>query len=145
MNTTYSYHRSLAHLHVGTETPHAYFIPAESSEASALPRSYSRFFISLLGEWDFRYYDSVENVPDLSSEEVEFYEKLDVPKNWQMERDRGYDIPQYTNVKYPYPIDPPNVPTENPAGLYRRFVTIEKETLKKKDVMLTFEGVDSCF
>ncbi len=139
------YHKSLEKLHVGTEAPHAYFIPYDSVESSALPRNYSRFFTSLIGTWDFKYYPSVEEVPDLCTHEVEFSETLEVPKNWQMELDRAYDVPQYTNVRYPYPIDPPNVPAENPAGLYRRYFEVNASELNGKDLMLNFEGVDSCF
>ncbi len=139
------YHKSLEHFHIGTEKPHAYFIPYESKEASQLSRQESGFFTSLVGKWDFKYYKTVDNVPDLTCESAEFSEKLDVPKNWQMELNRGYDVPHYTNVRYPYPIDPPHVPSENPAGLYRRFFEIDRRSLEKKDLMLTFEGVDSCF
>ena len=145
MQTTYTLHKSLKTLHLGTEAPHAYFIPAENVSTARMPRSYSGYFTSLVGEWDFRFYSSVEEVPDLAVCDVEFAQRLAVPKNWQMELDRGYDIPQYTNVRYPYPVDPPNVPTDNPAGLYRRFITVDAATLNNKDVMLTFEGVDSCF
>ncbi len=139
------YHKSLEHFHVGTEMPHAYFIPYESEETTSLPREKSKYFASLIGDWDFKYYKSVLEVPDLTGEEVIFSEKLAVPKNWQMELGRGYDVPHYTNVRYPFPIDPPHVPTENPAGLYRRSININASDLKTKDVMLTFEGVDSCF
>ena len=139
------YHKSLEHLHVGCEAPHAYFIPAEDAETSALPRFESKYFTSLLGEWDFRYYDSVRKVPDLESEAIEFTEKLYVPMNWQYEIDRGYDVPQYTNVRYPIPVDPPRVPEENPAGVYSRSIEVNGAVLEKKDLLLCFEGVDSCF
>ncbi len=139
------YHKTLEELHVGTEPAHAYFIPYESRTAAELPRESSKFFTPLIGEWDFKYYRSVTDIPDLTSESADFSEKITVPKNWQMELGRGYDVPHYTNDRYPYPIDPPNVPTENPAGLYRRFFTVKKSELSAKDAMLIFEGVDSCF
>ena len=139
------YHKDLCSLHVGCEAPHAYFIPFESAEDAALPRYESAYFIPLIGEWDFKFYPSVRLVPDLEKEAVEFTERLYVPMNWQYEIGRGYDVPQYTNVRYPFPADPPHIPEDNPAGVYSRDFSIDGDTLKKKDVMLTFEGVDSCF
>ena len=139
------YHKTLTEFHVGTEAPHAYFIPYGKDDDINSPREKSCYFTSLVGEWDFKYYRSVNTVPDLTAEEIEFTEKIPVPGNWQMQLDRGYDVPQYTNVRYPYPIDPPHVPDENPAGLYRRSIEISGEQIKNKDLMLTFEGVDSCF
>ena len=59
--------------------------------------------------------------------------------------DRGYDVPNYTNVNYPYPVDPPHVPDENPCALYTRTFTLDEAILRLKDIILTFEGVDSCF
>ena len=49
--------------------------------------------------------------------------------NWQVMTDRGYDVPNYTNVNYPFPVDPPHVPDSNPCGLYRRFFTVTEEML----------------
>ena len=59
--------------------------------------------------------------------------------------DRGYDTPNYTNVNYPFPVDPPHVPDANPSALYRREVYISAEKLEGREVYLNFEGVDSCF
>ena len=112
------YHKSLECLHLGTEKPHAYFIPYHTSEATALPREESKFFKSLSGEWDFKFYESVNELPDLRVATVDFTEKLTVPMNWQYEIGRGYDVPQYTNWRYPIPFDPPHVPEKNPAGVY---------------------------
>lgn len=39
----------------------------------------------------------------------------------------GFDRPIYTNVVYPFPLDPPNVPAENPTGCYRTYFHIPKE------------------
>ena len=139
-----SYHNLLDTLHIGTEKPHAYFIPYQSGEAARnLPREYSTSFKSLCGEWDFRFYKSVEDAEgDIGT--VTFSDRKTVPMNWQYDIEKGYDVPHYTNVRYPFPIDPPNVPKDNPAGLYSRDFTVNFDELKK-DVMLIFEGVDSCF
>ena len=139
------YHKTLGYLHVGTEEPHAYFIPFKKEDDIFSERENSSYFTSLIGEWDFKYYPSVALVPDLTSEEVNFKETISVPKNWQMELDRGYDVPSYNNVRYPYPVDPPHTPDDNPAGLYRRYLSISEDDIKEKDLMITFEVVDSCF
>lgn len=47
-----------------------------------------------------------------------------VPSNWQM---HGFDRPIYTNFTYPFPFDPPFVPTENPTGCYRTYFQIPEE------------------
>ncbi|MBE6561883.1 MAG: DUF4981 domain-containing protein [Ruminococcaceae bacterium] len=134
-------------LHVGCEEPRAYFIPFESEAAAASDnRADSRYFKSLCGEWSFRWYSSVSEVCDFTdaSFSTDGMEKLTVPMSWQVALDRGYDVPNYTNINYPYPVDPPYVPNENPCGLYVRDFTLPAWTTGKK-IYLNFEGVDSCF
>jgi len=131
-------------LHINCEKPHAYFIPYDTYEkASKAIRGTSRFYTSLCGFWNFKYYASVNDI------EEEFYradfdasawDKLPVPSNWQM---HGYDKPNYTNLAYPFTFDPPHVPNNNPAGLYIRDFYCEKKP--GKSLRLFFEGVDSCF
>ena len=140
-----NYHKSLEHLHVGCEKPRAYFIPHKSRESSECgAREYSEYFKSLTGTWDFNFYESATDVP-CPSADVEFFEKLAVPMNWQHAIGRSYDKIQYTNSDYPFPLDPPHVPVKNPAGLYSRSFELSEEELSGKDIMLNFEGVDSCF
>ena len=138
------YHKDLGSLHIGCEDPHAYFIPHTNSETLTMQREHSDRFMSLVGAWDFKFYSSVTDIGDSLISEVVFSDKLDVPMNWQYAIGRGYDVPQYTNHLYPFPMDPPFVPENNPAGLYRRDFTVTSEMLKH-DIMLNFEGVDSCF
>ena len=57
---------------------------------------------------------------------------------------QGYGRPNYTNVNYPYPVDPPHVPDDNPTGLYRRRFYLP-ETWAGRQVVLVFEGVDSAY
>src|SRR5699024_10743664 len=64
-----------------------------------------------------------------------------VPHHWQLQ---GYDKPHYTNVNFPFPVDPPNIPTENPTGSYRRTFFIS-DTWAEDQICLRFEGVDSSF
>lgn len=56
----------------------------------------------------------------------------------------GYGKPHYTNVQYPFPVDPPHIPTENPTGSYRKDFYVSKEMIEDL-VFLRFEGVDSAF
>lgn len=138
------YHKSTEVLHYGCEAPRAYFVPAETKEkAASLNRAGSAYFKSLCGDWDFKYYSSVADLEDIDA--ITDWEKLTVPKNWQTELSRGYDVPNYTNVNYPYPVDPPHVPNENPCGVYSRDFTVPAELLGSKKVYINFEGVDSCF
>ena len=141
------YHKSLEVLHYGCEKPRSYFIPFESEAATLSDyRENSEFFKSLCGAWDFKWYQSVNDVQgDTAPSFPEEFDKLDVPMNWQVALGRGYDVPNYTNVNYPYPIDPPHVPDDNPCGLYRRYFTLTDEMLMDKEVYINFEGVDSCF
>ncbi len=141
------YHKSLEHLHVGCEAPAAYLIPYHSMAAARKNRrGESHFFRSLVGSWHFRFCHSVKELPNFLSPDFDEsgMEQITVPMNWQMETDRGYDIPQYTNVNYPFPVNPPHVPLDNPCGLYMRDMYLSEEELQK-DLRLVFEGVDSCF
>ncbi len=142
------YHKSLKDLHVGCEAPHAYFIPYSNEEAAvAGHRGTSAYFKNLTGDWDFRFYPTVDDVEDFLSPAFDrsAMETIAVPKNWQMELGRGYDIPEYHNVNYPYPVDPPHVPDQNPAGLYIRDFMLSADQTNGKTIYLNFEGVDSCF
>ncbi len=148
MSLDLQYHQSLSHLHVGCEKPHAYFIPYHSDDCAATGnRALSNRFVSLCGEWNFRFYHSVNDVEDFTDGAWTNagMEKLNVPMNWQMALGRGYDVPHYTNLLYPFPVDPPFVPDNNPCGLYERSFEVDAETLATRDVKLVFEGVDSCF
>ncbi|MBQ8574709.1 MAG: DUF4981 domain-containing protein [Clostridia bacterium] len=142
------YHKSLDVLHYGCEEPRAYFIPYQDEKAAELPRSESKYFHSLCGEWDFRFYSSLVDVEDgFYAEDYEIdshYNKIKVPMNWQMDLDKDYDKPNYTNYSYPIPLDPPHVPDENPCGIYIRDFEVD-ENMIARDLFLNFEGVDSCF
>lgn len=130
-------------LHTNTEAPRAYYIPYDDKEKALKGiRSNSSYFQSLNGYWHFRYYDSITNLKEMFYEvgyDVSAWDKIFVPGNIQM---YGYDKPHYTNANYPYPLDPPYVPTVNPCGLYvREFIYEDTNHLP----YLIFEGVDSCF
>ncbi|MBQ8371177.1 MAG: DUF4981 domain-containing protein [Clostridia bacterium] len=138
------YHTSPATLHIGCEEPRAYFVPFPCEAcAKSEERGESAYFKSLCGEWSFKFYKSLNDVKDLPTD-TEGFDRLTVPMNWQMALGRGYDVPNYTNVNYPIPIDPPYVPDENPCGLYVRDFTVPAKMADKK-IYLNFEGVDSAF
>ena len=143
-----AYHKELETLHVGCEEPRAYFVPYQSVEyAKNDDRTKSAYFKSLCGDWSFRYFESFEDIDEDFTKETEDSfsdETITVPSNWQMYLDRGYDVPQYTNINYPFPKDPPHVPSKNPCGLYTRKFYVSEEFVKE-ETYLNFEGVDSCF
>lgn len=143
MNFVEKYWENPEILHVNCEKPHSYFIPYDNElKAVQGVRGTSKFYKTLNGAWSFKYYDSVHKVEDDFYQEhfnLDAWEKLTVPSNWQM---HGYDKPNYTNINYPYPLDPPYVPDHNPAGLYVRDFNID---CTEKERHLIFEGVDSCF
>ncbi|WP_121609828.1 beta-galactosidase subunit alpha [Mesobacillus foraminis] len=123
----------------------AYFFPYRN-EHSALSheRGEADGFMLLNGEWKFHYAESPLLAPKQFYDEsfdTSQWDRLHVPSNWQM---HGYGKPHYTNVQFPFPIDPPNVPAENPTGSYRREFFIPNEWIDK-NIVLRFEGVDSAF
>ena len=129
-------HEDPQKLHIGTLPDHNYFIPfAKGQDAFALREESDRFEL-LNGEWDFVYYESIIDMPDDFTDTVK--DKIPVPSNWQL---HGYDTPQYTNVNYPIPYDPPYVPDDIPVGVYRKTYIYKPDGLRR---ILCFEGVDSC-
>lgn len=132
-------------LHVNTLDNRAYFIPYTNiDEALSKERTCSGRFQLLNGYWNFEYFNSIYDVTDefyKQGYDISRYNKIHVPGAWQ---NYGYDKHQYTNMKYPFPYDPPYVPTENPCGVYIRNFEINKEHSEFRKY-LNFEGVDSCF
>lgn len=99
--------------------------------------------ISLNGEWQFLYLDAPELSPEgfMNPDAGREWNTIDVPSVWQL---RGYDRMHYTDVLYLFPIRPPFVPTENPAGIYKKTFTLDKEWMEN-DTILKFHGVDSAY
>ncbi|MBQ8575284.1 MAG: DUF4981 domain-containing protein [Clostridia bacterium] len=140
------FYRMLEALHVGCETPRAYFVPFESGEKASLPRENSAFLTLLNGEWDFAFFKNVEELDieaDGFSSSVVCPDKMTVPFCWQMKLGKGYDVPNYINQDYPYPVDPPHLPDVIPCGFYRRKIDFTKADGKK--YFINFEGVAPCF
>jgi beta-galactosidase/beta-glucuronidase len=124
--------------------PHVPLHPYPSVEA-ALAKGPTPVVISLDGPWKFRLFDSPE-APDAGAFHRPTYscdewEDLPVPSNWQM---HGHDRPIYTNVQYPFPVDPPRVPANNPTGCYMRHFTVPVDWVDRHStVFLSFEGVNA--
>lgn len=131
------YHENTEALHIGTLDKHCYFIPFSKGQDPFESRENSTRFELLNGDWDFKFYGSIIDIEDdfISSG---FDKKISVPSNWQL---HGYDKPQYTNVCYPIPYDPPYVPDDIPVGIYQRSYNYSPDG---NDRILVFEGIDSC-
>jgi beta-galactosidase/beta-glucuronidase len=129
------------------EPAHATLLPyADEAMALAGGRASSPYFKLLNGEWKFAYASNPASAPAGFYEpdyDVSEWDAIAVPGNWQLQ---GYDIPMYTNVQYPFPIDEyPRVPEDdNPTGCYRRIFTVP-EVWEGRQVFVTFDGVDSAF
>ncbi len=110
-----------------------YPFPTEASAKSA-DRAKSRWVKGLNGKWSFKLYDKPEDV-DLAAvgiEQSEGWDAIAVPGNWTMQ---GYDRPHYTNVQMPFSNEPPDVPRENPTGVYRTTLTLPRGWGKRRTVL----------
>ena len=139
------YYEDLNMLHDRTMPARAYYIPASKRQVHlAEHRDYSDRFQLLNGEWDFKYFESIYDVTEAfyaDGYDTSEFDKISVPGVWQM---AGYDCHQYTNIRYPFPFDPPYVPQDIPCGAYVHTFSYQKEAEAPK-AFLNFEGVDSCF
>lgn len=111
------YYEDLGVLHEDAMPAGAYYIPASVRVETLVERREDSDRLQMLnGEWSFRYYKSIYEVKDAFYEtdfDVTDNDRVPVPEVWQM---AGYDCHQYTNIRYPFPFDPPYVPQDNPCG-----------------------------
>ncbi|TRX59050.1 DUF4981 domain-containing protein [Fulvivirga sp. M361] len=124
----------------------ATFYPfADSAAALRNTRSHDQNYLSLNGKWRFHWAENPGVRPvDFFKEtfNVDHWAEIDVPSDWQM---RGYGIPIYTNVKYPFEKKPPHIQSHfNPVGSYRRVFDLPKDWVGEK-VVLHFGAVNSAF
>ncbi|POH74098.1 glycoside hydrolase family 2 TIM barrel-domain containing protein [Arthrobacter glacialis] len=129
-------------------------VPARSWLHSDAP------FLSLNGDWRFRLLPAAPGTPGAgcvlpTGETVEgmaaesyddsAWDTLPVPSHWVLGQDGRYGLPSYTNVQYPFPIDPPHVPDANPTGDYRRSLDVPAAWFESTTAALTlrFDGVES--
>ena len=126
--------------------PHATFSAYPSAEeALRFDPAASPGERSLSGRWRFHLAPRPEAAPR-GFEREDFddsgWGSIPVPAHWQLE---GHGRPHYTNVVYPFPVDPPHVPSENPTGCYRREVEVAPSWTDGGRLILRFAGVDSAF
>ncbi|PHP53284.1 glycoside hydrolase family 2 TIM barrel-domain containing protein [Actinomyces ruminis] len=139
------HHEDLTVLHEGTLPHRAYYIPASEPACTApWQRESSDRFQLLGGDWAFAYYPGSYAVPEefwAPATPTAGLERIPVPSSWQHQ---GYDHHQYTNYRYPIPLDPPYVPQDNPCGTYVLDFEHTAPAAAPR-THLVFEGVDSCF
>lgn len=127
---------------VGAHSPHHGFTSLEDAIQNTNAQ-----IRSLNGVWDFRLYSAPQAVPEhfiervLPVGEADKWHPIQVPSNWQLQ---GFDKPIYCNVKYPFEVNPPFVPFDNPTGCYRTTFTLTKASLLNRN-HIVFNGVNSAF
>ena len=125
-------------LHVNRLKPRAFF-QTSTDEEKALAGDFDRVH-SLNGKWDFCYFDAtpLDEQAFIKTLDTLSWSAIDVPRSFQM---AGYGPLLYTDEDYPFPIQPPLVPAQNPTGVYRRFFEIDGSADAR---ILRMEGVESC-
>ena len=139
------YYENLSVLHENTMPARAYYIPASKRMDNLVEHREESDRMQLLnGTWKFQYFNSIYDIQDSFFEkdyDTEHFDGIQVPSVWQM---AGYDVHQYTNIRYPFPFDPPYVPQDIPCGAYVHTFDYSRDE-KASRAFLNFEGVDSCF
>ena len=139
------YYENLSVLHENTMPARAYYIPASRRMDNLVEHREESDRMQLLnGTWKFQYFNSIYDIKDSFFEknyDTENFDEIQVPSVWQI---AGYDTHQYTNIRYPFPFDPPYVPQDIPCGAYVHTFEYSRDEKAPKS-FLNFEGVDSCF
>ena len=128
------------------EPYHCTLLPYPDVESARTGRrDASPYHQSLNGVWKFHWVGKPDDRPrDFYKPEIDVsdWDDIPVPSVWQLE---GYGIPIYTNVRYPFPADPPRIPHDyNPVGSYRRTFDLPAEWRGRR-VFIHFDGVHSAF
>lgn len=139
------FYENLKVLHDGVMPARSYYVPASKRMDDPVEqREASDRLQCLNGNWKFRYYESIYDVREAFYAvryDASDFDEMKVPGVWQM---AGYDSHQYSNIRYPFPFDPPFVPHDVPCGAYVHRFNYQKDEDAPK-AYLNFEGVDSCF
>lgn len=119
----------------------AYFFGYATPElADSHDRTRSRGFVDLTGPWRFRLFDHPRRVPaGFAAEARADWDVVSVPHLWQLD---GYGHLQYTDEGYPFPIEQPHVPADDPTGAYQRVVHLTRPAAGEQ-VVWRFDGVES--
>ena len=123
--------------------PRAYFFSyADHALAATMQRELSRRFLSLSGQWQFHYFEHPLQVPEaFYHSPMREWGQITVPNMWQME---WHGNLQYTDEGFPFPIDVPFVPSNNPTGAYQRGFTLSPAWVGEQ-VIIKFDGVETYF
>ncbi|MFI9168269.1 glycoside hydrolase family 2 TIM barrel-domain containing protein [Streptomyces lincolnensis] len=117
-------------------------LPPRAWYASSDATSYS-----LNGSWRFRLSATADAQDDSFAGEgydSASWAEVAVPGHWVLQGDGAFGAPIYTNVLYPFPVDPPHVPTENPTGDHLRVFDLPSDWPSDGGAVLRFDGVESC-
>lgn len=105
--------------------------------------SKSPYYQSLNGIWKFVYTEKCANrIMDFYKEglDTRTWNEITVPSNWEL---KGFGIPIYTNIVYPFPKNPPYVGEDDPVGTYRREFTVPQDW-DGREIMLHFGSITGC-
>ncbi|MBF4614025.1 glycoside hydrolase family 2 TIM barrel-domain containing protein [Curtobacterium sp. VKM Ac-1376] len=122
---------------------------APGSDSRLAPRAWLHTdapSLSLNGDWRFRWSPVASVSEDFATDgpvdDDPAWGELPVPSHWVL---HGHGAPSYTNLQYPFPIDPPHPPEENPTGDHRRTFELPSSFDGAGRVLLRFDGVESHF
>ncbi|WP_329269410.1 glycoside hydrolase family 2 TIM barrel-domain containing protein [Streptomyces sp. NBC_01451] len=105
--------------------------------------------LSLNGSWRFRLSPTADGADDSFAEpgfDAGDWTEVTVPGHWVLQGDGAFGSPIYTNHLYPFPVDPPRVPTQNPTGDHLHVFDLPSDwpDLSDGGAVLRFDGVESC-
>lgn len=120
--------------------PRSYFIPFSSLEEAEkndirTERYNSSMVTVLSGEWDFKYFKKVSDMPDEIDIDTFEFDSAAVPSVWQH---TGYEKPYYLNTRYQFTPNPPEIPADCPVGVYHKAFNLDNTD---GNYILTFLGV----
>ncbi len=141
VNTTH--YRDFDTYEINREAGRAYAIPYSDKQALrktpfAKERASSDQVRVLSGEWDFKYYADIADLPDLLDTDAVAFDRVQVPSTWQR---TGFENPAYINCAYAFDERPPQLPEKMPCGVYRRFFDVQDTD---KVFLLDFLGAAAC-
>ena len=118
------------------------------TEGEAVEQSFEKspYYLSLNGQWKFRYFDSCKQIPDrielTSASGAAAWDDITVPGNWELQ---GYGTAIYVNQKYEFATvnpTPPSLPENTPAGVYFRTFEVP-QSWNGREVFLNICGAKS--
>ncbi len=125
----------------------SWFIPFSGKEVLEKSDYKNERYVSdriqmLSGEWDFKYYAKMSEMPEVFDSAKEKFDKATVPSTWQR---TGYDQIAYINTRYPFPKKPPHIPADVAVGIYRKNVEITTEANRRISSFLGVAGALSLY